>query len=397
MPAIPIRLPPTPWGGGLPAPRVPPGALTGAMDRLLAGARSPVGKPGAAMLAWAGITAFDVVGSRASALIAFHMRGLVKYNTCSTGPWVTWSGPGAQNGCLSNQLGLASRSFWQMAISVRTAIEGTYFNIYGIQGLATPTIPYWKTLENWQVVGARPRPGPFYAPVAPAIPVPAPMDVAPAYPPGFVPWYVTPAPYRPGVTPGVEAGNAPPWAGDKPTFGPPIAWEIAPPRVRPITIPIVRAPPKPGEREVKFGANTLAGQMLFGLFRAIEAKQEVKDFIESLFRALPRDVQKRFGGNKASEFSMLTAISMNVDKIDGKLWLRNMVANQVEDEIIGRTYMKARSYLRNFILRDAMGNPVPLSNDPVFKAYAKKVSMEVSDFIDFLFGYKPGDRYKQGG
>lgn len=253
-----------------------------------------------------------------------------------------------------------------------------------------------------------PRPRPHYSPVAP-IPI-APPRAGALAPPGRVPWSVRPWPVwagNPAGVPGVTSGNGVPGAmpgGRSWGVSPGIpgvsarpdapawqwAWDGSGVQTPSRPIPAVRALPAPGTREVKIGANTRAGQLFFGLMKARETVSEVDDFVTSLFRSLPKATQKRYEKNMGE---MLLALYENMDLFDFRLALRNLIANQIEDEIIGRSYMSMRGAARNAVWGNTMGSLGPV-NGPGFDDFVTAVSDAASLAADGLMGYENGPEHR---
>lgn len=281
-----------------------------------------------------------------------------------------------------------------------------YIRFLGLNVVTPFGAKFYKESRDYAVVpagGSGSRPRPHYSPVN--TPRFAPPRAGALAPPGFVPIAVKPYPVwagnPPGV-PGVDSGNGlpggrtggvssgvipgvpsrpedRPWRWEFPPFAP----------AKPITavpIPDVRAPPLPGQREVKVGANTRAGQLFFGLMKAREAVSEMDDFVEVLFRSLPKGTQSRYGDDMGS---MILGLYENLDKFDFRLAMRNLIANQLEDEIIGRSYMSMRGSARRAVWGDHMGS-LGTVNGPGFEEFAKAVSQAAGDAADAMMGYDPG-------
>lgn len=261
---------------------------------------------------------------------------------------------------------------------------GAYINVMGQSGRAPATgFPRYSSQSYYRVIGAPvgvTRPRPFYAPTRRYFEATVPVAQARFARPGQVPAHVRPWPVWAGPRPWVDPAPTPDAAGVPKARGtvPPWSWAW-PGRGLPISRPlpgnpaIPRNPPIGRTREVKFGANTAVGRLFFAIMRAREAVSEFQDFVQVIFRALPKDIQKLYGGNKASVGDMMTAVFEHAGEIDGGLFIRNLIANQIEDEIIGRTYFKLRGELRNIVFGKSMGSLGPVSN-PLFEEYAKAVS-----------------------
>lgn len=101
--------------------------------------------------------------------------------------------------------------------------------------------------------------------------------------------------------------------------------------------------------------------------------------------ALPWQTRARYGGANASDHDKLRALFENLEKMDAGLFLKNLIANQIEDEIIGRTWFAGRAKLRNQVFGDTIGSLGPVANEP-FKRYAKHVSDLAKGITDGMFG-----------
>lgn len=255
---------------------------------------------------------------------------------------------------------------------------------FGNEGKRYGIVPY-------NVGGARPRP--FYGPLN--HPGWAAPGTGVAAPPGHVPWDIAPWPVWGGAgpRPGVDNGNGVPAGAGSGSGGGrrdiPRNWSIAPDRSVSRPIPNVRAVPVPGMRETKVGANTEAGRMFFALMRAKEAVSELGDVAEALFKALPKATQKRYPNNLGG---WTLALYDNLEWLDFRLAFRNLLANQIEDEIIGRTYFGLKGSARNAVFGKSMG-ALPGGNAGL-RDYAKAVSDAVAGVVDPYFGYTDGAVHK---
>lgn len=266
-----------------------------------------------------------------------------------------------------------------------------------VGGVISPFNWRGRVTQIYQVVasGAIPRPRPWYGP----------MPVAPGQvlvwspttthlPPGRVPFDVRPLPVWAGVRGPTAPSPTPDLPADTlrpaPGLGTGIRWTFDgtnnPPRVEPITRPIdARVLPRPNETEVKIGANTAAAQAFFAVMRAREQLSEFNDFVGVLFDSLPKHTQARYGGRNASDHQKMVAIAENIGKMDAQKFLHNLIANQIEDEIIGRTWFAGRAKLRNAVFGNRVGSLGEVAN-PLFKQYAKAVSDLSKGLADAIMG-----------
>lgn len=322
-----------------------------------------------------------------------HLNGLSFVKFCAlvgSDRFIT-APPGNSLNCLTNQA-QAGYSIGEIPAIVPTMSPGHFVRIMGISGVSSIGSPRYSVQSDYVVVGGAAMPRPFYAPAPlyagrtrPAIdarfarPGHVPVDVRP-WPvwAGPKPWTdPVPAPHAPDVP--QSAGTAPPWSWAWVGSGVPVS------RALPVNPAVPRAVPIGRTTEVKFGASTAAGRLFFALMRAREAVSEMGDFIQVVFRALPKGVQDRYGGSRASLAQQSAAIVKHAGDIDGGLFLRNLIANQIEDEIIGRTWFRMRADIRNAVFGNSMGSLGPVSN-PAFQAYARAVAA----FADAVAGALTG-------
>jgi len=94
-----------------------------------------------------------------------------------------------------------------------------------------------------------------------------------------------------------------------------------------------------GDKEKKFaGASETVKEIFRRVARAKEHLTEADDFLDTLFDALPKEVQKAIekrNGRMTPDIKM-RAIYDNWDKIDWNDWLKNFVKNYWEDKAVGR-------------------------------------------------------------
>lgn len=179
----------------------------------------------------------------------------------------------------------------------------------------------------------------------------------PRLPPGMDPF---PRPVRPIPEP---ITDPPPWPGPQPSPGPaprpapgpqptpapppaaatmPGGWQVIVrprPRTRARLRPRrpndrpVRPPPGRGNRETKLGANRAGFGWLTWLFNFAT---EADDYIGSIAKALPCSVQRKLP--KDTNIPQTLAVLMDHwDEIDWNAAMSELLLNQVEDYIIGRT------------------------------------------------------------
>lgn len=108
-----------------------------------------------------------------------------------------------------------------------------------------------------------------------------------------------------------------------------------------VTVPAVRQPPRPNEREKKFKGSSQTVQSIFRrLSRTKEAVSEMDDFIDTIFEALPKRVQEELKGRKTPQ-GKLQHIYKNWNKINWTEWLKNFVENWLEDKVMGYAIKKS--------------------------------------------------------
>lgn len=103
----------------------------------------------------------------------------------------------------------------------------------------------------------------------------------------------------------------------------------------------VRRPPGPREKEKKVPAST-AARVAFAGLRAIAAYSEANDFVEVLWRAIPRRYRTR-GANNAERWE---DVWNNWERIELGEALFGYLANEVQDQAIGRAMGRAREGAR---------------------------------------------------
>lgn len=99
-----------------------------------------------------------------------------------------------------------------------------------------------------------------------------------------------------------------------------------------------RKPTRTGDKEKKFAGSPETIKSIFRrVARAKEHLSEADDFLDTLFDALPKEVQdaiKKRNGRMTPDIKM-RAIYDNWDKIDWNDWLKNFVKNYWEDKVVG--------------------------------------------------------------
>lgn len=140
--------------------------------------------------------------------------------------------------------------------------------------------------------------------------------------------------------------------------------------------------PRPGKREAKVMANNRAAALL--VFGAVT---EFGDFVGAIHDALPKEARRsRTWRDKDGKWhraridSQLRDIYANLDKVDWYEALVNLVANEVEDRLIGKVNRQANKLTRQLgdrylgqgvgtrishILDTAQGSPVQIISDVV--------------------------------
>lgn len=292
--------------------------------------------------------------------------------------------------CITNQSAITPMH--RLPAYVQNWTPGTYVALMGAMGIDATGAPRFASQSIWVVAGAGAsgKPRPYFGPLVPAPPVIS--YAATLARPGFVPrdvrpwpvWSVGSAPAAPSPVP-LDDSDTGGMRRPAPGYG---RWEWAQPGTRPevITRPetpaIVRSPPRTWEREVKIGANTPTARFFFALMQAREKVSELDDIVGVMFQALPANIRRRAG---RSEHAQRVAVVEYFGQIDWQAFLRGMVANQIEDEIIGRTYFQARGATRNLLHGNQIGSMGPV-NTPGFKEYSASVSDLAKMLANDMFG-----------
>lgn len=329
----------------------------------------------------------ELVLTEASVRVLLWANGLAFNRFCGLFPTQFFGYGATLSNCLTSQA--ASNPLRTLPQVVPTLPPGTYLHLLGLSNLIGGVIPRYSSNSIYVVTGSSyngVRTRPFYGTShRPFI-----NSVAASYAaPGRVPFDVKPWPVGKYGNPPIGPQPIP----DRPTYPPPpvpTRWDWAFPGGLPSTStpsrtnPITRAPSRPWEKEVKIGANTPAAQFFFTLMKAREAVSELQDIVNVMFDSLPKHTQRRYGRNP-TDHEKSVAVWENIEKMDAGLFLKNLVANQIEDEIIGRTWIAGRAKLRNKIFGNMIGSTGPLANG-AFKEYAKQVSNLAKGMADGIMG-----------
>lgn len=348
--------------------------------------------PGWLIYAWA----LQQVAREFTWQLAFYANGLQFVSYCSLVGASGFIGPANLPNCTTGQAS-GGRPLGELGQVLGTRLSSGYVHIVGTRA-SVGGVPRYnsQTIFFWPGAVAAAGRRPFYRNYA--IPVRAGADdFAPPYAsyirqPGFVlpqvrPWPVWSGP-RPTTAPS-PVPQAPDYPDQGTIAGPGTGWDWSPGVSRPIVRPlpanpsIPRAVPRTNVREMKIGANTRAAGLFFSLMKAREMVSEWGDLLDVIFKSLPKSTQKAFGGSNASTSRKVQAVLERFGDMDAREFLKNLIANHIEDEIIGRTYMKWRSEARAGIVGNQMGSIGPVAND-AFKNYAKYVSDLSNDLADLV-------------
>lgn len=113
---------------------------------------------------------------------------------------------------------------------------------------------------------------------------------------------------------------------------------------------VPRGPPPARVKEVKLRAIT---GVVAVLQKAVHATTELLDHLDSFHDALPKQFQAKGGFIKGLGFRNATpqakaqAVMQNFDKLDWNEVVKNIIANEIEDRILGRANAKADRFLNN--------------------------------------------------
>lgn len=114
--------------------------------------------------------------------------------------------------------------------------------------------------------------------------------------------------------------------------------------------------------------------MLFRkLARSKEAITELDDFIDNIFEALPKSVQKKLKGRKTPQ-GKLKHIYDNFDKVDWTEAGKNIAKNHIEDKLMGRALKEANRIAGNLGHKSTLGaRDVAKQAGPAFSKIADKI------------------------
>lgn len=327
----------------------------------------------------------EMVAKEAYTWMTLWLNGLEFQRFCAVRPSVGFSGGNIN--CLTGQG--PPLPMWRLPQTVASSPDGRYIHVMGLTGIIAGVVFRYGTTQIWRCRSTshgQARSRPFYAPVIQLRPVTS-WQAGHARP-GHVPFDVRPWPVwaharpttAPSPVPDTDDGLRPP-----PGYG---RWEWTRPNnppdvdVRPEAPSVVRSPPTTMEREVKIGANTPTARFFFTLMQAREKVSELDDVVGVMFDALPKNIKRRTG---RSDHAQRVAVVEYFGQIDWQAFLRGMVANQIEDEIIGRTFFQARGAMRNMVHGNQIGSMGPVNTDG-FQEYSSAVSDLSKMLADDMFG-----------
>ena len=222
----------------------------------------------------------------------------------------------------------------------RSAIGWAFTHFAGVSPRGQQVIGYTRPVAGPNVV-------PRWRPVIPPLPFPlGDPEALPIKRPVQTP---RPMPIWPGIRP--------PAPRDRPE--PPLAMARSPVRngspamgVRQGRRPAVgvstgtapREPSGPRERERKF----LASPLLMAVLRAYEGLTELDDFVDAIWESIPKKLRTK--GQRVGMAQKLLDIYNNADSISITDAVANLMANAIEDAIVGRLQGAAGKALRDMQL-----------------------------------------------
>lgn len=327
----------------------------------------------------------EAAANELTTFLTMWLNGLEFQRFCA--PRLSAGFTGGKSNCLTGQ-GPPTRMS-QLPASVAAGPDGDYRHIMGLSGVIAGVVLRYSTSQIWRIratPSGQTRARPFYGPVV--MPAPVISWAASQARPGHVPFDVRPWPVwstpravtAPSPGPEVDDRLRPPpgwgrWEWDRPGQKPDID-------VRPDAPPRTRAVPNSQTQEVKIGANTPTARFFFTLMQAREKVSELDDIVDVMFDALPKNIRRRTAN---TDHARRVAVAEYFSEIDWQAFLRGLVANQIEDEIIGRTYFQARGIMRNAVHGNQIGSMGPVAT-PGFKDYAKSVSELSEQIAHRMFG-----------
>lgn len=324
------------------------------------------------------------------------LNGLSLHQFCA--PLAASGFTGSTGRCLTGQAGLQPMS--RLPAQVAGMSPGQYLALMGYTHTTMVGSKRYGSQSVWVVTGTNApnmaKPRPFWSPYVRHSTAMISYGASLSRP-GFVPFDVRPWPvWSQGHAPSAPSPTAdePDWVRPAPGYG---RWEWVrphqPPNVitRPTTPPLTRVVPNANTKEVKIGANTPTARFFFALMQAREKVSELDDIVQVMFSALPKNIKRRVGSN---EHDRRVAVVEYFGQIDWQAFLRGLIANQIEDEIIGRTYFRARAATRNMVHGDQIGSLGEVAT-PGFKEYAKSVNELANMLANDMFGPTTREREEE--
>lgn len=216
-------------------------------------------------------------------------------------------------------------------------------------------------------IGAGPEPVPSFGPAIGVHPAPASVGGLPLP----IPWGLVPYARSGDGVPGTnQGGYSPPApASPEPEVTPQVlTWFGGGPPIVGTQPPPIRQPPRKNEREQK----TIAGippKSVLGIL--ISATTEGMDFVEVLWSALPKSIRGKdwYWNKKRGQWERHTTFQQrmeilwnNLDKVDVGAALSGVIANHVEDYLLGRISSTTDRNFREWYNRS--GRPVGVGFGP---------------------------------
>lgn len=256
-----------------------------------------------------------------------NMGGYSRYQSTASNLYIAFT-----NGCLAGQGHGAITWDAPIPSNMRSIVKinhysstlGQYVESYSRTSTGVTFAPGPRP---WIVPHALPAPSPRYLPIKNPAPRPLP-----------VPWKAIPDRVP---DPAEEAENPDRPEQEAPEEAPP-EWtriiEYNPakspkPTISPLAPPY-RRPPRREEKEKKFSGTSDFVQNFFKkISKGKEAISEIDDFIEQIFEALPKEIQKKV--KRKTPQGMLKEIYDHWDKIDWYKAIDGIVLNWIEDKVVG--------------------------------------------------------------